>query len=115
MGYGKEAHPAAGPRLHGADRPQGRKDRAEGMCCKKRLKQILSGSGSDLDKSRGDAEECVDELALADYVDASRRVDWENCRNSRHARIQRNAANAATIRLLQGTRRSRRRSAARPD
>jgi hypothetical protein len=30
--------------------------------------QILSGNGLDLDKSRGDAEQCVDELALADYV-----------------------------------------------
>ena len=30
--------------------------------------QILSGNSLDLDKSRGDAEQCVDELALADYV-----------------------------------------------
>ena len=30
--------------------------------------QILRGNSSDLDKSRGDAGQCVDELALADYV-----------------------------------------------
>jgi hypothetical protein len=30
--------------------------------------QIFSGNSLDLDKSRGDAEECVDELALAEYV-----------------------------------------------
>jgi hypothetical protein len=30
--------------------------------------QFLSGNSFDLDKSRGNAEQCVDELALADYV-----------------------------------------------
>ena len=30
--------------------------------------EILSGDSLDVNKSRGDAEECVDELALADYV-----------------------------------------------
>jgi hypothetical protein len=30
--------------------------------------EILSGDSLDVDKSRGDAEECVDEWALADYV-----------------------------------------------
>jgi hypothetical protein len=39
----------------------------------------------------------------------------KNCRNSRRARIQRNAADEATIRLQRGTRRSPRRSAAHPD
>jgi hypothetical protein len=39
------------------------------MCCKWEAEtQIRAGGSLDLDQSCGDAEQCVDELALADYV-----------------------------------------------
>jgi len=49
------------------------------------------------------------------YGNVSRRVDWVNYRNSRHVHIRCNAVDAATTRLLRGTQRILRRSAAPAD